>query len=96
MSYSLEFVESALKEWRKLAAPIREQFKKKLAERLEHPHVAKDRLHSMQDCYKIKLRTIGYRLVYQVDDKIVVVTIVAVGKRDKGQVYSVAGKRVKE
>ena len=34
MSYSLEFKESALKEWKKLDGAIREQFKKKLVERL--------------------------------------------------------------
>ncbi|MEW9623418.1 type II toxin-antitoxin system RelE family toxin [Rhodanobacter geophilus] len=84
MSYSLAFVESALKEWRKLAPAIREQMKRKLAERLEQPHVPSARLHGMPDCYKSKLRTVGYRLVYQVDDKVVVVTVIAVGKRDKG------------
>lgn len=96
MSYELAFVESALKEWRKLAPPIRAQFKKKLAERLEHPRVPQARLHNLPDCYKIKLRTIGYRLVYQVDDKVVLVTVIAVGKRDKEQAYRAAGKRVKE
>ena len=94
MTYSLAFVESALKEWRKLASPIREQFKKKLAERLEHPHVPAARLHNLPDCYKIKLRSAGYRLVYQVDDKIVLVTVIAVGKRDKQRVYSRAAKRM--
>ena len=95
MSYSLAFVESALKEWRKLAPPIRDQFKKKLAERLEGPRVPSARLHNLTDCYKIKLRTAGYRLVYQVDDKVVVVTVIAVGKRDKLQVYRAADKRVR-
>lgn len=95
MSYNLAFVESALKEWRKLAPPIREQFKKKLTERLEHPHVPSARLHNLPDCYKIKLRTIGYRLVYQVNDKVVLVTVIAVGKRDKNDVYRSAGKRMK-
>ena len=95
MSYELAFVESALKEWRKLAAPIREQFKAKLQERLRHPHVPSARLHGMPDCYKIKLRAAGYRLVYQVDDGVLLVTVVAVGKRDKNTVYSIAGKRVK-
>jgi mRNA interferase RelE/StbE len=95
MSYSLAFVESALKEWRRLAPPVREQFKKKLAERLEHPRVAAARLHNLADCYKIKLRTIGYRLVYQVDDKVVLVTVIAVGRRDKNDVYRAAGKRMK-
>jgi mRNA interferase RelE/StbE len=93
MSYSLAFVESALKEWRKLAPPIREQFKKKLVERIKHPHVPAARLHNMTDCYKIKLRSAGYRLVYQVDDRSVLVTVIAVGKRDKQLVYAAAAKR---
>lgn len=96
MSYSLAFVESGLKEWRKLAPQIRDQFKDKLRERLQTPHVASARLHGMPDCYKIKLRSVGYRLVYQVDDKIVLVTVIAVGKRDKGLVYLAATKRTKE
>jgi mRNA interferase RelE/StbE len=96
MTYSLEFVDSALKEWRKLAPSIRDQFKKKLAERLEQPRVPAARLHGMKDCYKIKLRTLGYRLVYQVDDKIVVVTVIAVGRRDKSAVYRTASGRAKD
>lgn len=95
MTYSLEFFESALKEWRKLAPPIRDQFKKKLAGRLEHPRVPSARLHNLPNCYKSKLRTAGYRMVYQVDDKVVVVIMVAVGKRDKGTIYRTAGKRAK-
>lgn len=94
MSYSLEFVESALKEWRKLAPGIRDQLKNKLRERLQNPRVPSARLHGLPDCYKIKLRTAGYRLVYQVNDKVVVVTVVAVGKRDKGLAYRLAEKRV--
>ena len=96
MTYELAFVDSALKEWRKLSPQIREQFKDKLRERLQHPHVTASRLHGMSDCYKIKLRAAGYRLVYQVNDKIVLVTVIAVGKRDKGLVYLAAAKRTKE
>ena len=93
MTFSLAFVESALKEWHKLPPPIRDQFKKKLAERLEHPDVPSARLHGMPDCYKIKLRTAGYRLVYQIEGKVAVVTVIAVGKRDKKRVYRVAAGR---
>lgn len=96
MTYSLAFVESALKEWRKLAPGIRGQFKDKLRERLEHPHVAAARLHGLPDCYKIKLRAVGYRLVYQVEDKLVLVTVIAVGKRDKGLVYLAATRRTRK
>ena len=96
MTYELAFVESALKEWRKLAPQIREQFKDKLRERLEHPHVVSARLHGLPGCYKIQLRSVGYRLVYQVDDKVVLVTVIAVGKREKGLVYLAATKRTKD
>lgn len=92
-SYSLEFLPSALKEWRKLGPSIREQFKKKLAERLEEPLVPSARLTAMPDCYKIKLRAAGYRLVYRVDQRRVTVIVVAVGKRDRNLVYKIAAGR---
>lgn len=94
MTYELAFVESALKEWRKLTPPLREQFKKKLRERLTNPHVPSARLQGLPDCYKIKLRSAGYRLVYQVDDQVVLVTVVAVGKRAGLAVYRDAARRL--
>jgi len=45
MTYKLEFLPSARKEWDKLGHTLREQFKKKLAERLELPRVPSDSLH---------------------------------------------------
>ncbi len=94
MTYSLAFRESALKEWKKLDPPIRGQFKKKLAERLERPRVESARLSGMPDCYKIKLKSAGYRLVYQVEDKTVTVVVVAVGRRERNFAYKIAVKRV--
>lgn len=93
MSYKLEFVESALKEWRNLDSVVREQFKKKLIERLESPRMPSCRLNGMADCYKIKLKSSGYRLVYKVLDKEIVVLVVAVGKRERNAVYKTAMKR---
>jgi mRNA interferase RelE/StbE len=95
MSYELQFLPSALKEWKKLGDTVREQFKAKLVERLEQPRVEADRLRGaeLKDCYKIKLRTSGYRLVYRVDDKAVTVTVMAAGKRDRSLVYDIARKR---
>ena len=93
MAYSLEFLPSALKEWRSLGANVRDQFKKKLQERLEAPHVASAKLSGMPDCYKIKLRAAGYRLVYRVDDAVVTVVVVAVGRRDRNLVYKIAAGR---
>lgn len=93
MTYRLHFIAPAEKEWRKLGATIREQFKKKLEQRLEIPRVAADALHGMPDHYKIKLRAVGYRLVYRVADDIVTVTVIAVGKREGSEVYERAKGR---
>ncbi len=94
MSYSLEFLEVALREWRKLDGSLREQFKKKLQERLQNPRVDSARLRQLPDCYKIKLRRSGYRLVYKVIDREVVVLVIAVGKREGLAVYEAAAKRL--
>ena len=94
MTYELEFKESALKEWHKLDNSIRELFKKRLAERLASPRVESARLTGFPDCYKIKLRDAGYRLVYRVCDNLVLITVIAVGKRENNQVYRNAKERV--
>ena len=94
MIYELEFKESALKEWRKLDNSVRELFKKRLAERLAAPRVDSARLAGLPDCYKIKLRDAGYRLVYQVSDDRVLVVVVAVGKRENNLVYLNAKERI--
>jgi mRNA interferase RelE/StbE len=93
MTYELEFSEKAWKEWRKLGSELREQFKDKLVERLANPHVPAARLKGLSNAYKIKLRSAGYRLVYRVRDEVLVVTVIAVGKRQGGDVYRQALKR---
>jgi mRNA interferase RelE/StbE len=85
---------SALKEWKKLGAGVRDQFRKKLGERLADPHVPSARLRGIRDCYKIKLRAAGYRLVYQVEDDKLLVIVVAVGRRDRNLVYKLAAGRI--
>jgi len=67
MTYKLAFNESALKEWKKLGHTVREQFKKKLAERLQNPWVPASQLHGRKDQFKIKPCGAGYRLVYSVN-----------------------------
>ena len=93
MSYSLRFKQEALKEWQKLDSIPRSQFKKKLAERLQNPRVPAARLSGQKDRFKIKLRNVGYRLVYEVRDSELVVVVVAIGKRERNAVYKAAAKR---
>lgn len=94
MSYELAFDPRALKEWHKLGATVREQFKQKLKSVLLHPRNEATRLRELPDCYKIKLRASGYRLVYQVQDVRISVLVIAIGKRDKSAVYHDADKRL--
>lgn len=92
--YALEFNALALKEWGKLGNTIQLQFTKKVKERLENPRVEADKLRDMPNCYKIKLRSIDYRLVYEVIDSRLVVTVIAVGNRERSKVYGSAAKRM--
>ena len=89
----LGFLEEALKEWGKLDNNTREQFKAKLAERLTNPRVSASKLSGHKDRYTIKLRSVGYRLVYEVRDSEVIVVVVAVGKRERNAVYKAAAGR---
>jgi len=87
MSYSLEFHPKALKEWKKLNSALKEQFKKKLKERLENPKVDKDRLSGFDNVYEIKLRSAGYRLAYEVKEEEIVILVLGVGKRENSEIY---------
>lgn len=93
MTYRLKFKDEALKEWHKLDSTLREQFKKKLTERMQDPRVPAAKLSGHADRYKIKLKSNGYRLVYEVRDAEVVVVVVAIGKRERNAVYAAAAKR---
>ncbi len=95
MSYKIKFLPSALKEWKKLAPPIQKQFKKKLKERLANPRNKASQLRGFKDVYKIKLRSVGYRLVYEINDNEITIYVIAVGKRERGIVYSKAETRKK-
>jgi mRNA interferase RelE/StbE len=88
-TYRLVFDDRALREFRKLDKALQEQLSKKLRQRMKNPRVVPDRLSKFPDCYKIKLRNAGLRLVYQVHDRQIFILVIAIGKRDsrKRDVY---------
>lgn len=95
MRFEIEFDARALKEWKKLDGAIREQFRKKLKKLQESPRNEANKLHGeLKDCYKIKLRTSGFRLIYQVIDQEIIIFVIAIGKREKAEAYSDAEKRL--
>lgn len=95
MNYALRFHETAKKQWDKLDWTVRDQFLAVLERRLQEPRLQSAKLRELPDCYKIKLRAVGYRLVYQVIDSEVVVLVLAVGKRDNEAVYRSASRALK-
>ncbi|WP_186034210.1 type II toxin-antitoxin system RelE family toxin [Burkholderia gladioli] len=90
----LKFHPVAKNEWYELDAEVRRQMKKKLGERLKNPHVKSARLRDMPGCfYKIKLKTVGYRLVYEVVGEDAEIVVWAIGKRERNQAYLSAKRR---
>ena len=83
MTYELAIHPDAEKEWTKLDGSIKRRFKEKFAkERLEIPRVAKDALRELPDCYKIKITTPQFRLIYHVNDAARLLTILSVASRN--------------
>ena len=95
--YRLQFAPSAWAEWQKLDGSVKEPLRKLLKKRLENPHVPGAALHgTLAGHYKIKLNRQGYRLVYGVQDDVLIVMVMAVDKREDSVVYQSAMARVSE
>ena len=93
--YRLKFMPEALEEWDALDGGAKNLLRKALKKRLTQPHVPGSRLHGdLANCYKIKLRKQGYRLVYSVEDSVLVVLVLAVGKRENMAAYLSAIQRL--
>lgn len=87
----------ALAEWNALDGSLKEPLRKLLKKRLDNPRVPGAELKGeLRDCYKIKLLKQGYRLIYAVEDDVMVVLVLAVDKRDKSVAYRAAIKRLQD
>ncbi|AWK42037.1 MULTISPECIES: type II toxin-antitoxin system RelE/ParE family toxin [Photorhabdus] len=95
MIYRVKFREDALKEWKRLDKSVQQQFAKKLKKCCVEPHIPSVKLRGMPNCYKIKLRASGFRLVYEVIDNVLIIVVVAVGKRERSEAYELASKRLR-
>jgi len=96
VAYNFEFGEDALKEWKKLDSSVKNQLLKIFERRLQEPRIPSAALSGMPDCYKIKLRKACVRLVYRVQDKKLLIQVIAIGKRDKSTIYAAAVSRLQE
>ncbi|MDB5787875.1 type II toxin-antitoxin system RelE/ParE family toxin [Caballeronia mineralivorans] len=98
MTRELYFLPEALVEWNDLDGSIKALFKSGLKKRLVTPRVPGSALRPpLIDCYKIKLRGVGYRLVYLVrdDETPPDIVVLAMGRRDGG-IYEAAASAWEE
>lgn len=83
MTYELKFIPSTKKEGDKLDNSIKQMFKKALAKRLINPIVPAAKLKELPiNCYKVKLRTVGYRLIYTVNNGALILLVLTINRRD--------------
>ncbi len=52
------------------------------------------KLEGHKDVYKIKLKSSGYRLAYQVENNELIIIVIAIGKREKGLIYKKMNDRL--
>lgn len=94
-TYRLKFLPEAIEEWNALDGSVKRVLRKALKKRLEQPRTPGAQLHGdLRDCYKIKLRKQGYRLVYSVEDDVLIVLVLAVDKREDMAAYRSAVERL--
>ncbi|NCX76916.1 MAG: ATP-binding cassette domain-containing protein [Actinobacteria bacterium] len=67
---------------------MRQEFEKKLITRLQNPrNVGSALTGNLRNCFKIKSHRYGYRLTYLVEEDSNMVIVLAIGKRERSDVY---------
>ena len=94
-TYRLKFTVAALAEWKALDGSVKETFRKLLKKRMLQPHLPGSALKGpLIGCYKIKLRQQGYRLIYTVQDEVLIVLVLTISKRENNTVYLALSKKL--
>ena len=104
MPWEVEFIDEALRDLRKLGAYNRKLILKAISKAAERPlpppdGVGKPLGHrvtaNLSGCYKIKLRDMGYRVVYTLVRERELMRVIIISIRDDGAVYKEAERRLR-
>ncbi|MEM1394977.1 MAG: type II toxin-antitoxin system RelE/ParE family toxin [Cyanobacteria bacterium P01_H01_bin.150] len=79
MNYQVEFTKGALKQLKKLPKDIKERIDTKIQELAIEPRP--NGVKKLQDDDLYRIRVGDYRIVYQIDDNVLLVTVVKVKHR---------------
>lgn len=94
--YKVVFRPKAQKRFDKLDYALRQQLARKLVERASNPRIPGDALRGMKDCYKVKLRSSGLRLIYRVSDTEIILLVLAVAGREGEEAYRLAENELRQ
>ena len=100
MSYPVEFIREAAKDYKELDGSVRNQVDKKLEELSQNPFLGERLGHKfnidLTGFFKIYVNNKNHRIVYKLitPDKIEIIEIWGIGKRDKEEIYRTIGKRL--
>ena len=81
--YSLQFLASARKEFKNLDAVVQKLIKEKLILLVENPELLKNNIKPLKGEHKgkFRLRVHQYRIIFQIKDDELIITIIRVGHR---------------
>jgi mRNA interferase RelE/StbE len=102
MSYQIEFIIDAVKDYKELDGSIKKSVNKKLEELSDNPFLGEKLGHKfnidLTGFLKIYVHGKKYRIVYRLisPEKIEIIEIWGIGKREKEEIYKIIGKRLKE
>lgn len=91
MSYRVKFRTDALKEWCNLDKSVQLQFANKLKQSVK-PSTCMQKIHNY---HSIKLELSGFRLAYEILSDEIVISAIAIGKREHSEVFNLMSNRVR-
>ena len=102
MSYRIEFIKEAAKDYKNLDGSVKKLVNIKIEELSKNPMVG-EKLGNKNNIdltgfFKIYVFKKKYRIVYRLitPDEIEIIEIWGIGKRDKEEIYRIIGKRLKD
>lgn len=100
MAYKIEFIPGAGKDFEDLDMSLKKEASKKIEGLAENPFLGKPLGNKLgidlTGFYKIYFYKKKYRIVYRIaEERIEVIEIVGIGKRDKEEIYKLVAKRLK-
>jgi mRNA interferase RelE/StbE len=100
MVWRIELTEDAERDFAALDGSLRKLARKKLAKLEENPNIG-EKLHNRPGCdlrgyYKLYFNGTRYRIVYRIEDEVMIVLIIGIGQRAHGAIYRMVAGRVDE